>query len=524
MTNKIRAEITTPQVKAQLSASGPIGPKGEHGDQGERGPEGKTGKQGNPGAVGPVGPPGPKSTAADIAAYMAADGKQAINTQVDARIGELEDGIGKITYTDKNNFDVTTPYANFPNGITYSRMESGNPNRDKAPQGEFGLLITHKIGNLTGSEIGAYKSAYDFQEFRTISRGVRFFRNYDVASSDWGVWHSETLLRSDAPNTNRDAGVTAALNVALNYLGRDEVFKYGNGNTLFSGGKKVDGKYEIDCSSFVQACLEGIYFTSSVYAGLPSNERKGWGVDFPEWPKTYAGSGYRRMLANDFAMYCTYHGLAYDIKPDASNIREGDLLFVANSPKEWGQIGHVMIVLRRNQDTSIDIIEAGEGASTVRVRRITPAGLRAQKVFLGGRVPLGDIPMRTQVINYDASEVTTTSASLVREVKLMKKLYTNKMYTMIFKAEFLTNATGAFPVLRMSSGTTGNIYDFTSNVRKIRSNMYRASFYLPSIPSGYEEKINIFRAGNYGDTKVSLVALYEGFVSDYPQYLDNFTA
>lgn len=528
----INATISSPVLSVQLQASGPIGPKGDKGDTGAQGPVGATGATGPKGGTGPQGPVGPASTAADINNYMNGPGTTLINARVDSRVDAVKDSIGRITYSSQNAFDVTTPYSAFPAGITYSRMESGHPKRIYAPEEQFGTLITHKINGLEDAEVGGYRAAYDFQEFRTIVGGVRFFRNYSYNAGDWGPWHSEGILRSDATYLNKDSGVTAVLNVALNYLGKTGAqLTYANEKTLFSNGSIGPAPYGIDCSSFVQACLEGIYYTSSKYAGLAENQKKGWGQDFPEWVKTRiveaSGGSAVRMLAHDFGMYSTYYGLAYTVKADGSNIREGDLLFIPNNPAVWGNIGHVMLVLRRHQHGGLDIIESTSGVDGgVTIRAVTPSGLVASKVTLGARIPLGDIPMRTQVINYNATQSTEVTTSLMRQVDLIKDIDANKLYTMILKVDFITNDTGAYPILTMSTNSTTNvIYNFTSSVKKIASNMYKATFFVKdTIPTGYDRKINIFRGGTAGTSKVSLVAVYEGYVSDYPQYVvDNLT-
>ena len=234
----INATISSPILSVQLQASGPIGPKGDKGDTGAQGPIGPKGNTGATGATGPQGPIGPASTATDINNYMSGPGTTLINTRVDTRVDAIKDSIGRITYSSQNSFDVTTPYSAVPAGITYSRMESGHPNRIYVPEEQFGTLITHKINGLEDAEVGGYRAAYDFQEFRTIVGGVRFFRNYSYTDGNWGPWHSEGILRSDAVYLNRDSGVTAVTNVALNYLNKTSAqLTYANEKTLFTNSR-----------------------------------------------------------------------------------------------------------------------------------------------------------------------------------------------------------------------------------------------------------------------------------------------
>ena len=64
---------------------------------------------------------------------------------------------------------------------------------------------------------------------------------------------------------NTDGAVNALLETALSYVNR-EVFQYGNHHTLFNTDSTAqNGKFEIDCSSFVAACLQGITFGNSKY-------------------------------------------------------------------------------------------------------------------------------------------------------------------------------------------------------------------------------------------------------------------
>lgn len=419
----------------------------------------------------------------------------------------------KVTYTNENSFHPLTPHTDFPTGITYSVVRSDSPGYSASPKGT-GTLVTHKMNSV--------HSTYNFQVYYGWSGGVweRKFTT-DGAFTPWEKLASYSELTAFRGIPLTDGALTQLFRTALTYVNNDELI-YGNPNTLFSSGAPdANGKYQIDCSSFVQACMEGITFENSKYKN-DKNYPNNYGFQFPDSAKS---SG--RMLANDLGEYAYQNGWAYEPLPDYSNLRPGDLIFLFNNPNGtfWKDIGHVMLVSRVNQreNTSITVVEATSAGTGTVVKEVTYSvtDLVNKKAFLCARYPLIDSGFMPKVINYDAEKViTTTTAStwVIAPIRTMKPLKEQQMYTLFIKADFVEP--GGYPIVRFASNDT--IYTFGGTAKRRPDKMFRVNFFIPKgrLTAEWLNKLDIYVAGSSGTT-VSLVALYEGYVTEYSGVVEN---
>jgi len=316
------------------------------------------------------------------------------------------------------------------------------------------------------------------------------------------------------PFSNTDGAVTAMLNVGLTYINRTNIV-YGNNYTPFSDLKgTTDGKYEMDCSSFVQCCVTGTTYENCRYF----NSQNIYDESF--YPLIDRSRNYGRMLAHHIAKYCYDNGMSYAPYTDWSNARVGDLIFLSNNYDEgfWRDIGHVMIVSRIDQKAdSITVIECVSGfASAVVENTYTKAQLNGSKhAYLCGRIPLNDTTINSAPINYDATVSTTSTTSVARRLTTYRTLKINTMYTLFFKADF---PIGAYPLIRFSASNT--IYSFSSSVIKRPDQMYKVNFYIPEGKLEYQTQIDIQIAGGSGTSTVTYAALYEGYLTVVPKMID----
>ena len=320
--------------------------------------------------------------------------------------------------------------------------------------------------------------------------------------------------------TNTDGAVTAVLNTALTYFNKEHLFKYGNGHTLFDDGKRVDGKFEIDCSSFVQAALEGITYENSQYLNS-KNYKKSFGMDFPSKWFTYS-----RMLAHDLAEYAYKNGWCFVPNEDYSNLKPGDVIFMRNGVQDydWGKIGHVRLITNIEQNGRIHFLESNSpfgSLGVVRHQSYTPTQFKVQVNDLVARFPMKDVALPGVNINTGAYKEYSTGALTMIPLKTIKNLESYKMYTAFFKIDF-KEASESYPVLRMSTLDKNTVYSFLYPCGK-PDGMYRCSFFIPfDIPVGFEKLINVMKAegsGKYVDVKFA--ALYEGLITDYIGYAQN---
>ena len=314
---------------------------------------------------------------------------------------------------------------------------------------------------------------------------------------------------------NSDGAVTKALNNALSYKGNN-VFVYGNGHTLFDDAAPVNGKYELDCSSFIQAVLEGIPYQNSKYFNS-KNFKDTTGYYFSPSEFTYS-----RMLANDLCEHAYKNGYLYYPLPDYSNVHPGDLIFMSNSdaPEFFMQVGHVMLVERVDQNGNITIIDANTRADVVAEIRYSLNMLQTRDCTVCARFPLPDVAIPANTINYGASNTNTSykasTGSVIRTVTTMKDIIPNKMYTMILKAAFVGDPL-AYPLINLN----GTAYTWAGDVERRPDGLYHVSFHLPTVPEGNKRTFTVLGAGEWSECTVSLCALYEGAVSHWNGYVDN---
>lgn len=106
-----------------------------------------------------------------------------------AEFGEWYGDSG-ITFPSFNDFDAATPYSDFPIGITYSRIETDNPNLVQTPYGLTGTLVTYK---LDGTDISP---SYSYQEFHTRVTGEIFKRRV-LSGTEFGDWYKISEFNID---------------------------------------------------------------------------------------------------------------------------------------------------------------------------------------------------------------------------------------------------------------------------------------------------------------------------------------
>ena len=318
---------------------------------------------------------------------------------------------------------------------------------------------------------------------------------------------------------NSDGAITNALNVGLTYVDKAN-FVYGNERTLFNdvpATPNTSGFYEIDCSSFVLACIQGVTFENSKY----QNEKNYYSANILEFPE-YAKSPFdNRMLANDLAKFAYENGWLFKPNQNWSNVRVGDLIFWSNSPQQhfFRGIGHVQIVSRIDQNGNITVYHAYEGNSAGQVieeRTYTTTQLINLKAFNVARYPLGENSMVLDYINDEPETVFTQTGYNIRTYNLKRKLEENKIYTAFIKAYFVDN--NAYPWIR--SFDEVNIYSMGAGVEKRPDGWYKATFRIRQniLNSENNQRIRLSAVNNSNGGTVERFYLYEGYVSNPPQY------
>lgn len=328
---------------------------------------------------------------------------------------------------------------------------------------------------------------------------------------DTEVTRVQTMLK---PFANTDGAVTKVLNTALTYMNRTEIV-YGNYYTPFSDymGTTAEGKYELDCSSFIQCCITGTTYENCRYF----NDVNYYDESF--YPLVNDNRWFGRMLAHHIGKYCYDNGMSYEPKPDWSNARVGDLIFLSNSGEEgfWNKIGHVMIISRLDQKGAVTVFECVSGFDSAVVERtFTYAQLNgSKKAFLCGRIPLHDTSMNIKCINYEAYGETI---DVKRTLTTIKPLKTNQMYTLFFKGEFPGTA---YPVIRTGPDGNYTAYTFAASVKKRPDNMYKANFFIREGKLSNPTSLDIVTINLPEGSKIEFAVLFEGYVTSCPNDVDS---
>lgn len=317
--------------------------------------------------------------------------------------------------------------------------------------------------------------------------------------------------------SNTDGAVTNLINTGLTYTGVDD-FVYGNSHTLFNDAAKINGKWQIDCSSFVQACLEGVSFGNSKYVN-GENIRQDSPFLFPDEAKSPTDG---RMLANDLAKYALEMGWAYEPLEDYSNVRVGDVIFWHNSPQPnfWRGIGHVQIVINTSRKGYITVLHSYENAEkAVQMDEYTFEQLRNRRAFTCARFPLKYAVSRNKLISTNPNRLYETDTQLVRPIELVEPWQERQMYTVIMRLN--PDNPDAYPLIRLLGDRTA--YSFWDKNRK-PNGTYKASFFIPK--DGLKNVENLYRANlhlaNHPGGRLGYFGIYKGYVTEFNE-LDDLT-
>lgn len=225
---------------------------------------------------------------------------------------------------------------------------------------------------------------------------------------------------------------------ALSYYLNNDKFYYGND---YVGSNETNvvalglsgGKYQIDCSSYVDLVTSGVFFDASVYAGNSVNGSAAWGYDWTDRADYYNGTAFNlhRLAANDITYYCHERGYSYKPNSAWSNVKTGDIVSYDNHPDNamlWNEIGHVALVVGVDDD-GVKVIDVGDDVVSY---RYMSAQEKAQVTYLA-RLPL----RRGAVTTIAFSDRTEFYAYLSTFWALLCK---NQTVKIAFRLEGMTDA------------------------------------------------------------------------------------
>ncbi|CAN7343368.1 N-acetylmuramoyl-L-alanine amidase family protein [Knoellia sp. LjRoot47] len=181
-------------------------------------------------------------------------------------------------------------------------------------------------------------------------------------------------------------------------------FKYGAAQNLFKYGSRpttdAAGLYDIDCSSFLQAVLEGIKYATSLYTPSAASNYSDLGTTMPFSTLTEPNHTInRRMLSSTLGEWAYNRGYWFAARPDFSNVKVGDALFWHAYPKVdsagapiWKQVSHTAFVTKILSDGYFEVADATEvtsaGMNLISRRTLHATDLHRYQVYSAARFPL----------------------------------------------------------------------------------------------------------------------------------------
>jgi hypothetical protein len=246
---------------------------------------------------------------------------------------------------------------------------------------------------------------------------------------------------------NTEGFINEIFRVCQTYTDNFDLLVYGNRYTAWdSVVQTVNGKYELDCSSFINLLIHGVEFQKSRYAGNDDNTCN---------PLFFNSiDSYEFRLANQIAKYCVDNGYAF-VPSSLEEIQAGDIVFYSwsgydENPEEYTQaeidfhnnafmkIDHVAMYLARKNDTF---------HHTIQYEQYTPQFLFTvsegymEEAVLVARLPFASIQENdtADLIVNGNTKKTCVNANVVGKYYLSKSLKKGKMYTMVIDGQIDTD-------------------------------------------------------------------------------------
>jgi hypothetical protein len=133
----------------------------------------------------------------------------------------------------------------------------------------------------------------------------------------------------------------------------------------------------------------------------------------------------------------------YPLADDYSNADVGDMIFVANSASMWGSIGHARIITNviplKTGGKQITVMEANSDVfPPIHASKSTQ---RAMAQYRAARFPLPYAAGNTDAIGTAQSATVQTSGAdgTIAEIHLNETTQNKEIYTIVFKADFVTD-------------------------------------------------------------------------------------
>lgn len=311
---------------------------------------------------------------------------------------------------------------------------------------------------------------------------------------------------------NSEGFIQKIVEVCKSYTDNFDKLVYGNVYTAYdTHTKQVDGKWQLDCSSFQNLLIRGVTFENSRYAGNEDNKEN------PLFFNKF--DPYEFRLANTMAKWLYDNGYTFKPAADFSNIEAGDLVFYS-WPETTGEfhdnafmhIDHVAMFLGKKNETVYQTIQYEEYTPNF----FYDAGESYMSAaVLVARLPFAMVENTGDNIAYESSkEVSLNNSSeyQLNEYTLVKPMIPGKIYTCCFKGTVATE--GAYFIIQ--SANYKSLFSNNGEVWSGKEKEYKFSFICPENLTDYT-KLRLMCTGG-GSSRTAFAknfCVYEGFKRVY---------
>jgi hypothetical protein len=283
---------------------------------------------------------------------------------------------------------------------------------------------------------------------------------------------------------NTDGAISNMIDTALDYVNNHTALGLGYGDSAtaydetvepvtcdpWNQGAYTGTKKQINCSTFVQLCLEGVRYANSRYALGSSAKNHGiGGYIFDDKVETnyhnaregdsswsqysftrfIPCSTHNKLYANKLLKYAHDRGFAFLVEDGLKNLEVGDVLFSSNSSKTFKDVGHTLFVssvsLKNDGTKIISIMEDG----TSGVHETTNITTRDNRWVYAARFPLPHTRSKaSNIVTNIAKEASfsTLASGTTKKIgtlTLSENMKAHGVYTAIVKC----SAVGDFEVM-----------------------------------------------------------------------------
>lgn len=337
-------------------------------------------------------------------------------------------------YPSASNKTITVRMA-FSSGVNVNLGQAGQWNK---------VEVVLDLSTMTQANNYLY---FDLKSSFTLYMSdlrVEYVTNTEDIASD--SFNKVEQKLNEIPTTIRNSvGIIERLiETAQTYLDNVNQLVYGNSYTAYDTTvQQVNGKYQIDCSSFANLMIHGVRFENSRYNG--NTENIGSSFFF------HNINSYKYRYANQIAKYAFEKGYAFKPNSDFSNVEPGDLLFFSwNSWNGSGdlaedmrnnafmKIDHVAVFLHKKNESYWTTLQFDNGISTV---YLDVNSTYMSQCVLAARFPFANIEsmyLDTNLLLDGDNPISTTSSIIIGSYKLSKPLQKGRYYTLVMDGQIQT--------------------------------------------------------------------------------------